>query len=301
MSRWPANWPRRPRRDEPLSLLMIDVDYFKPYNDIYGHLAGDDCLKAIGKCLQPGGRYAPRHTSRRAFGGEEFALILPACRRGHGEGSACRDGAQTCSPNWPFPIPATSRATGHGQHRHRHLSGIGRATAQPRRDRAPRRCRPCTRPNAAAATASRLCSRATTGHPFGRGLIRQPLRHHKTLYVVVLVFKRHAESRRARKKHPPGPSGRRFAPRPASVACRTDEPCDPSKPLQLLVEISPDRRHEAPSPGRNKAVRFPANDLRPLHASRRHQPSGFRPCPCPRRQREDKARGDIDTPPARCA
>lgn len=64
------------KANEPLSLLMIDVDYFKPYNDIYGHLAGDDCLKAIGKCLN---RVvdAPRNVAAR-FGGEEFALILPA-------------------------------------------------------------------------------------------------------------------------------------------------------------------------------------------------------------------------------
>ena len=62
---------------EPLSLLMIDVDHFKPYNDLYGHLAGDDCLKAIGRCLQRVA-IAPRHVAAR-FGGEEFALILPTC------------------------------------------------------------------------------------------------------------------------------------------------------------------------------------------------------------------------------
>ena len=60
---------------EPLSLMMIDVDHFKPYNDLYGHLAGDDCLKAIGHCLQQVVK-APRHVAAR-FGGEEFALILP--------------------------------------------------------------------------------------------------------------------------------------------------------------------------------------------------------------------------------
>ena len=61
---------------EPLSLLMIDVDHFKSYNDIYGHLAGDDCLKTIGNCLQQLVR-EPRDVAAR-FGGEEFAMILPA-------------------------------------------------------------------------------------------------------------------------------------------------------------------------------------------------------------------------------
>ncbi|MBU1176047.1 MAG: diguanylate cyclase [Alphaproteobacteria bacterium] len=60
---------------EPLSLLMIDVDFFKPFNDIYGHLAGDDCLKTISKCLQQLVR-EPRDVAAR-FGGEEFAMILP--------------------------------------------------------------------------------------------------------------------------------------------------------------------------------------------------------------------------------
>ena len=67
---------RRARRNgDPLSLLMIDVDFFKQYNDRYGHIKGDACLKKIGAAL--------RETFRRAedlpcrYGGEEFAVILP--------------------------------------------------------------------------------------------------------------------------------------------------------------------------------------------------------------------------------
>ena len=67
---------RRARRNgDPLSLLMIDVDFFKQYNDRYGHIKGDVCLKKIGAVL--------RETFRRAedlpcrYGGEEFAVILP--------------------------------------------------------------------------------------------------------------------------------------------------------------------------------------------------------------------------------
>jgi diguanylate cyclase (GGDEF)-like protein/PAS domain S-box-containing protein len=60
-----------------LSLLMIDVDRFKSYNDLYGHLAGDDCLRSLAQCLQLVSK-RPREIAAR-YGGEEFALILPGC------------------------------------------------------------------------------------------------------------------------------------------------------------------------------------------------------------------------------
>jgi len=62
------------REQRSLSLLILDVDYFKKYNDRYGHIAGDQCLQAIAKILHTfsnrGGDLAAR------YGGEEFALIL---------------------------------------------------------------------------------------------------------------------------------------------------------------------------------------------------------------------------------
>ncbi|MBY7899173.1 diguanylate cyclase [Vibrio fluvialis] len=66
---------RARRQDEPLSVVMIDIDEFKKYNDYFGHVAGDDCIRLIGNALN-------KITKRPAdfavrYGGEEFALILP--------------------------------------------------------------------------------------------------------------------------------------------------------------------------------------------------------------------------------
>ncbi|ALB56542.1 diguanylate cyclase [Cronobacter universalis] len=59
----------------PVSLVMCDIDYFKIYNDTQGHVAGDECLKAVGDIL----RHLPLHKTDRVarYGGEEFAIILP--------------------------------------------------------------------------------------------------------------------------------------------------------------------------------------------------------------------------------
>lgn len=71
-----AQWKLAIRDQSPISLLMIDVDDFKPYNDTYGHLAGDDALKQVAAVMQ---RQFLRPTDLTArFGGEEFVVILPA-------------------------------------------------------------------------------------------------------------------------------------------------------------------------------------------------------------------------------
>lgn len=68
-------WARCRRMGAPLSLLMMDVDMFKQYNDNYGHGAGDVCLTRVGQALAAGGRRPADFVGR--YGGEEFVALLP--------------------------------------------------------------------------------------------------------------------------------------------------------------------------------------------------------------------------------
>lgn len=68
-------WSRAHRSGEALTVILLDVDYFKRFNDRYGHPAGDDCLRRVAgalhaACLRPGDLVA-------RYGGEEFGVILP--------------------------------------------------------------------------------------------------------------------------------------------------------------------------------------------------------------------------------
>ena len=69
-------WRRALRENAHLSLLMIDADTFKGYNDHYGHQNGDEALRAIAACIQTSIRRASDHAAR--YGGEEFTVLLPA-------------------------------------------------------------------------------------------------------------------------------------------------------------------------------------------------------------------------------
>lgn len=70
-----TEWRQSMRAQETISLLIIDVDHFKQYNDTYGHLAGDEVLKAVARALK-GAFQRPKDLAVR-LGGEEFAVVLP--------------------------------------------------------------------------------------------------------------------------------------------------------------------------------------------------------------------------------
>jgi diguanylate cyclase (GGDEF)-like protein len=74
-----SEWQRAIRNRAELSLLMIDVDHFKKFNDHYGHIAGDECLINVAKALQKA-CYRPGDFVAR-YGGEEFTVILPESNR----------------------------------------------------------------------------------------------------------------------------------------------------------------------------------------------------------------------------
>lgn len=71
-------WRRARRDDSPLTLILLDIDEFKRYNDSYGHVAGDACLRGLASVLTDSVHRAADFVAR--YGGEEFAIILPDSR-----------------------------------------------------------------------------------------------------------------------------------------------------------------------------------------------------------------------------
>ena len=159
------DWQRAGERREPLALMMIDIDHFKLFNDRYGHVAGDTCLRAVGETLSLVTLEDAVLVAR--YGGEEFALLLPGldldARRGARRRSAQVDRR---SPDQSLRIAVRPC---HHQHRRR---GLVPEKFQTRRRIWSRR--PTTRsmtPNAAAATTWSRMSRATAA----RGVLARSL------------------------------------------------------------------------------------------------------------------------------
>ncbi len=76
-------WKRLHRQQEPLTMIMCDLDHFKLYNDTYGHDQGDVCLKGVARLLKESLKRPADFVSR--YGGEEFVLLLPSTNTAGGE------------------------------------------------------------------------------------------------------------------------------------------------------------------------------------------------------------------------
>lgn len=67
------------KKKAPLTLLLIDIDYFKLYNDSNGHIQGDNCLKEVARAIKAS--LSPHQGLTARYGGEEFAVVMPGCNK----------------------------------------------------------------------------------------------------------------------------------------------------------------------------------------------------------------------------
>ena len=116
-------WRRAARNQAPLALLLVDVDYFKQFNDNYGHQLGDECLKAVARTLDAQLRRPGDMVAR--FGGEEFVVLLPQTDEAGAErvGESLRDA-----------IERLGITHGHSQAADVVTVSVGVAAARPARD-----------------------------------------------------------------------------------------------------------------------------------------------------------------------
>lgn len=96
---WPSVVATAQQLALPLSLIMIDVDYFKRYNDYYGHLRGDEALRQVARCLQQLVNQQSDLVAR--YGGEEFVVYLQGCDLPH----ACQIAEAMCVQVRQMAIP----------------------------------------------------------------------------------------------------------------------------------------------------------------------------------------------------
>jgi diguanylate cyclase (GGDEF)-like protein len=118
---WLAALCRPDSRADRVALLLIDVDDFKPYNDTYGHPAGDECLRRVAALLEPVA--ASRDGLAARYGGEEFALILP---------EVAPDLAVAIAETIRISVEALAIPAGHGARHPVVTISIGVAAASPR-------------------------------------------------------------------------------------------------------------------------------------------------------------------------
>ena len=120
-------WGHARRRGQEISLILIDIDHFKLFNDTYGHLAGDDCLRQVGAALKPLAR-RPGDLAAR-YGGEEFVIVL---------GDTGRDAAARIAESARRAVE--DLAIPHRESPARHVTvsaGVATSRAPPHRDASP--------------------------------------------------------------------------------------------------------------------------------------------------------------------
>jgi diguanylate cyclase (GGDEF)-like protein len=97
--RFMTEWQRLKQEELPLSLILCDIDYFKQYNDTYGHLIGDDCLRSVATAITTAIHHSSALPAR--YGGEEFAVLLPHTKLE--EAIAIAQNIQTAIKNLQLP------------------------------------------------------------------------------------------------------------------------------------------------------------------------------------------------------
>ena len=106
MQKLDETWALMARTQQPLSLILCDVDHFKGYNDTYGHVEGDRCLQMIGEVLSQVARRRSDWVAR--YGGEEFVLLLPATDTQGAHQVARQIQRQLAQRQWPHSANSAS-------------------------------------------------------------------------------------------------------------------------------------------------------------------------------------------------